>query len=513
MLLSDVLNMVYTKPLNEEYKSKIIQNLINPYFDSYAVKMGFRPNEKYNNKQGYDFYDIEFAYKNLIRNNNITREDFEDPDRRDEIINVKYIDRYKTHLDKKRNSPINRLHNILRDAGCTIDFSKIKDDDLEKIYSFNSSQLQKPKYKYGLLFWVDYYDRLYAVTYKGKTVMYSKSKFSWYKNNHSYTGPVDYNEIINGVQSGNNDALEEFIKNAFIEIPNFDPIFIESNIKSEGVKNVNKLLDSKRMSVVYFVNPKTIEKLDISDKLAQRKEYSDYLMNIFNIQKDEIHKGKIYMIKYAKSQYKYKRKETKDIYNRAKSKRQLKEIESIDTLVNDILDNMFIIVERLHKEEIEFLSSDIDIDKRYSIFNQIDLPVGYIDFFKKIMPNKFFYRKNYKDKKSPETITYMENLGDLFVVMNAYIQYVLHQTNELILLKAETLKKYDNENIDYKTYVYDMDHIINKSSQLKRELTAVYNRNHVISDVAENIKKYTNIDIIDMFQIFGKYNPKPSYYI
>ena len=234
MLLSDVLNIVYEKPLNEEYKSKIIQKLMNPYFDSQAFKRGFRPNEKYNKDDGYDFYDIKFIYKDLIVTGQISREDFESPKRRDEIINVKYIDRYKTHFDRKKFSPMNRLYTILRDSGCTIDFSKILDSDLETIYSFQRDMLQKPKYKYGLLFWLDYKDRLYAVTYKGKTVMYTKSTISWYKNNQSYTGPVDMHEIVNGVESKNDDALEEFIKNAFIEIPNFDPSKVKENTVTDN---------------------------------------------------------------------------------------------------------------------------------------------------------------------------------------------------------------------------------------------------------------------------------------
>lgn len=513
MLLSDVLNIVYTKSLNEEYKSKILQNLLNPYLDSYACKMPFRPNDVYRKHDGYDFYDILFLYKKLIQDGTITRQDFENPERRDELVNVKYIDRFKTHLDKKRGAPMSRLYKNLRDYGCTIDFSKITDNDLEKIYSYNKDVLQKPKYKYGLLFWIDYYDRLFAVTYKGKTIMYTKSQISLYKNNPSYTGPVDIDEIIDGINNNNQDPLEEFIKNAFIEVPNFDPSFDEWHIKEEGVKNVNKLLDTNRMSAVYFVNPKSMQKLDISDKLATRQEYTDYLMNMFNISKEEIHKGKLYMIKYAKQQYKYKRKETKDIYIRTKIKKLFKAFDEIDIFINDILDNMFVITEQLQNQEIEFLAKDIDMPNEIFTCGSVKLPTDYIPFFKQTLPDKYFYRENYKKSRSEQNTIYPDNLGDLFVLMNAYTQYVIHKTNDLIISKTEFLNVYNKDEKDQSAFETSIERVVNEYKRLKIEVSAVFNSRHIISTVASDIKKYTNIDVYSMFQVFEKYSPIPSYYM
>lgn len=529
MLLSELLQYASTyNPLNESYNSSILKELLDGLTQSAYLLAPAKPKNSFSN-DGYDFFDILWKYRDLIKTRKITQEQFDDPEVRESMFDFEYVQTAKEHQIRKNNQLVNRLNKLLQKIGCNIDLSKVQDSDIDTIYSFQRDEIKKPKYKTGLIFWRDYADRLQAVTYNGQTVFYTNWKSSWYKNNKDYTGPTDMDLIIDQADNGKEDELEKFIKNAFIEIPSCDPIFDGEKIKQKGLETINKLLKQNRSISAYFISKKRLAKLDITDKLNERKEYEEILKRQYKIQKEWIHMGKRGLAGFIESRkYMYTVK-TGELYKRGAALRLSKRLKEVDDLLSNVFDNMYNITELLQTSEINYIQNDFQMviknsenkkDDQEEMYDhtpkwetaQMVIPGIYLKFFKEAMPNKI-YLGEFSDGTGEKNTVYLDSVGDMFVLLNAHIQYILSKCNDLAKQRKEIDKMLSDKSNPADDISRAIKDILLSVDSVKNVLGNMFDREKCIGKISEVVTRYTGIQVLEIFKPFAQYYSKPSYYI
>lgn len=510
MLLSEILKIanLYNN-LNEAYQSSTIKKMFDMFNRSSFV---YKPESQQRTLYGgLDIYTIKDYYKKLIIEGNYTQDQFDNPETREQLFDIKYHNKFENnHLKKRKKSPITELLYSLCQENCQIDISKITDDDIEWVSLDNS--VSKYKYKNGLLFWCDYQDKLRAVTYNNKVIMVVRYYVSWYMNNKNYIGPTDIDKICPDGKTINDDALDSFINKAFLEIPNILILSDPDYIKQEGVTSLKSLAKSPVIIHTYYVKLSAIKKNTIIDKLNTRADYENFLNDQYKLTKEEIHKGKRYVNDLLKTKLKYKFKQR--ISNRKQAKKNAYIVDEVQDIINLTYDNIFDISEQLHNVEIKYLQKTSD-DKfvQYDfLYDKIEIPIKLLSFFKEAMPNKKLQGATADTPEEDKNTFNLNNPGDLFVIMNVYVRYIIHKCNELVDLYNEACDALQNLH-DYKKLAEMLNDLSWKLDDYKNICAGVFGNNGFYTRISKIMLDVTGIDCKDIFKVFEPYKKENYFYI
>ena len=451
---------------------------------------------------GLDVDTIKKFYNELIQSGKAIQEDFDDPDVRESHFNIKYNKTFSDSIERRKLSPVRILNKQLQDNGCNVDISQILDTDIEYV----PTQDAKTKYKYknGLLFWCSWNNQLKAVTYNNKVLMYVKYRISWYMNNKKYVGPTDLSAIYNDDLVVNDRALEDFIKKAYLEIPHINIITDPDELKEEGIKSLQTLDKGHYIIYAYYVKLSALKKNDITKKLETRRDYAEFLKEQFNITKEQIHQGKKYLEDTVKRNLNITHK--RQVRNKKTTNERIGAVDDVKTIIDLTYDNIFQISEQLHKAEIDYLRNTTDskyTNYRFA-YDKITLPKVLIPFFKKAMPNVKL-DPSYTDQ-NPEDYDALQisNPGDLFVILNVYIQLIVFKCGKLLELYNDTVYALE--------YVKDYSKTAQMLNDLKiqfgfyKDLCAGILGNHsTYTRISNIILNETGIDCKDVFKVFMPY--------
>lgn len=506
MLLSEILKLanLINNPVNEAYKSSELQKLLDMFSRSSIMLTS-----EYNKTErlrylfdGLDFDMIINFYKELIQSGNATQEDFDDPDVRENHFDIKYKKAFTNPIERRKLSPVRILTKQLQDHGCNVDISQLTDLDIEYV----STNDAKTKYKYrnGLLFWCDWNHQLRAVTYNNKIIMFIKYRVSWYMNNKDYIGPTDLTAIYNDNFIINEKALKEFIKKAYIEIPRISIITDPEDLKKECLTSLPKLDKDYFIIYAYYVKLSALKKNDITKKLESRRDYAEFLREQYNITKEQIHQGKDFLEEVVKKNLNIHHK--KQAKNKKVTTDRLDAISNVRTIIDLTYDNIFQITEELHKAEIDYLSNTTD--SKYVNYNfaydSITLPKNIIPFFKKAMPDKIL-GPHYTDQLEEDFDTFkIHNIGDLFVIINVYVQYIVYRCGLLLECYNQTVKALETVK-DYAKTAQMLNDLKWQFDSYKDLCAGILGNNSFYKRIGDIILSETGIDCNLIFNVFEPY--------
>lgn len=509
MLLSEILKLaeLTNKPVNESYKSSELQKLLDMFSrSSIMLKSVYDRSERL--KYLFDGLDDDMImkfYMELIQSGKATQEDFDDPNVRESHFDIKYEKTFSNPIERRKLSPVRILTKQLQDHGCNVDISQLTDLDIEYV----STNDAKTKYKYrnGLLFWCDWNHQLRAVTYNNKIIMFIKYRVSWYMNNKDYIGPTDLTAIYNDNFIINEKALKEFIKKAYIEIPRISIITDPEDLKKEGLTSLPKLDKGYFIIYAYYVKLSALKKNDITKKLESRRDYAEFLREQYNITKEQIHQGKEFLEEVVKKNLNIHHK--KQAKNKKVTTDRLDAISNVRTIIDLTYDNIFQITEELHKAEIDYLSNTTD--SKYVNYNfaydSITLPQNIIPFFKKAMPDKEL-GPHYTDQTEDTYDSFkIHNVGDLFVIVNVYVQYIVYRCGNLLESYNQTVNALNTVK-DYAKTAQMLNDLKWQFDSYKDLCAGILGNNKTYERIGNIILSETGIDCKLIFKVFEPYKIK-----
>lgn len=286
MLLSEVLNIANKlKHLNENFKSSFIQNTLLKLDYIYTHSSTRLNRNDYNICT--DIYDIKSKYAIWYKRdpNNISTDIFNDPDVRDNFLNVKYL--------KDKNSSLIRTINdrLNEECGMQLDIANISDESIGVI---DVEQAKKKGYKNQLQFWFDADKELRAIVCNNKIICMFETTYKdkqWPVSNKDYKPNLTQDECIEmcreWVNHDDDTLLNDFIQKAYTFRCNYDFYVSKASIRNyldTNATSINKLIEflGQYSIQIFSVDLDAMQENDITEKMKLRKDYKKW----FNEQKN-----------------------------------------------------------------------------------------------------------------------------------------------------------------------------------------------------------------------------------
>lgn len=432
MLLSEVLEFAKElKHINEAYKSQKLSDIFKKFdYSSLTLKPVYIDSTKasWRSASPLDTWDVKYQYKDLAVHNLLTQELLDDPKKRDEHFNIKYVKKKPNSYDRPF---IEELLSFIRSkTGYNIGISEIEDSHLEQI---SIEDAKKKPYKSRLQFWMGFDNELKAVCKDNIIITYIVKEGTWLENNHDYKGPTNMGLFNKNIYNYEDDELivKEFIKKAFKEIPVYKVYFSPKEIKDIlGANNIKTLQNKSDVFRVFAVNAEGMEKSDYNEIAKNRLDYRQYL----NSQMDLAQKN----------------------FNRYKNEIKLRKEQGIDSKVLITVDNAYNIIFDIYSDLQTFMMPFISNISKYKFeytpySESIQYNYKYQNLINIVPDNIHKYHAGSKRNGYDVYEYYFYNIGDAFIILNTYLEYLLKTLEELtnIIDKINKLKQDTKQNKDY----------------------------------------------------------------
>lgn len=482
MLLSDVFYIAknlnsYT--LNESLKSKTLRDLFKPLNYSNLTLTSKRHHTNYsweqNEEKGATFFDVEWAYRDTLRNNALTQELCDTMEGRQYMINRIYMKRKKKLVYGNRytdNGPIYDIITKIQDkTGYNIGLSEIQDSNLVCI---STDDAKKKIYKSGLQFWVDYDNNLIAVTIDNSIVLYiskSSSYSSWYEPN------PDYKEVTDIESLKNQDNLEQFIEKAFKEIPYYNILISSADIKNAlGANNIKALQTKSNAVKVYVVNDEGMQLSNYTEKLKTRAEWKTFL----NAQLDMAYNN----IKRYEAQIKLHKIKGDDVIIGNSIQ------EFMNLCLQVLMDVQDYETEFLSNNEKEFMFNDsysLSVEVDYNYYANLK-NIDKYKVFQGFKPDRYNSRHKYK-----VNMCSIDSVCDCFVIINIYLNNLILKANSTIIRYNECQELLKKADINNNQLIDAMSSLKYSYINLKDTVTGSYDK--TLSYVIKLLLTKKNIDV------------------
>lgn len=479
MLLSEVLDVVKKlkvyKPLNEAFAS----TMINTFFKEFEYSnLNYTPiyvdkkSYHYDSADGQTKWDIEYILQRELINNRIWLYDLLDPEKLKKIINIDYTVKKgisRDYKSRKTKGIVNKLRNTLEDrVSRYINLSEIRDSDLIKI---DPADAKKKKYKSGLQFWVDYENKLRAVAIDTTVIMYIEKLYGkWLVVKDSYKFDVNsigtYND--DGKFTLNKDELQNFIDEAFKEMPVYTVHTTPDSIKQKGIKNIKNLQELPGILDVYVVNESAMIKTDITEKVKSRRDYYKFLQE----QKDI----NLQNLKRYKTQLKLNKNKGKDI-------------KIYDNIIN-LIDLCFDSIDELYQTECDLILDMQDTDFAISQYISGIISFDFQQEIQKCAADDIFM--SYMSSRERRPALRLRTIGDCFIIVNTFINVLIDKTQRLGDYIESYINKKDNGSVDSDTLVRELSLIENNYNSLKDYVKYAIHRIALLRPALECIQSKTD---------------------
>lgn len=286
MLLSEILNITNkVKSLNEAFKSSFLKDKLEKMEYVFSHTIQKISNQGYNRYHiDQDIYDVKASYASFYKKwtEDIIPEIFNDPEKRQEFINVKYV--------KNGNSLIKTINNRLKEeCGFQLDIANIPQDAIGVITDIE--QAKKKGYKNQLQFWVNNEDNeIRAIVCCNKIICMFNPRYSkntvWPVSKKDYKPNFTQEECVQickeYVDNNNDVLLNDFIHDAFTFSTYYEWYMTPKDIRNyleTNAASINKLIDflGKYSITIYSVDLDAMQANDITEKMEMRKDYQKYL--------------------------------------------------------------------------------------------------------------------------------------------------------------------------------------------------------------------------------------------
>lgn len=464
MNLKEVLTLMQQyKQLNESYKSNKLDKIFKS-FENSNLTLEIKSLTKYyweNNPK--NIYHIKNIYQSLAKQNVLTQEMLDDPDKRQQLLGIKYVQKYKYD---KINATKEILDSLILKTNSHIGISEIKDDDL--IYITPAEAKLKP-YKSLLQFWFNYKDELVAICKDNTIICYITIKKENYDVNYDFKGDSTSKNIFYAEKTEENiKKQEEFINKAFKIIPEYNIYVTNKDIKNKlnGVNNVKKLQSEQYISYIYAVNEEGMKAINYNEIAKSRSDYKEYLI-----------KEKEKLEKIISGKYKNFNKQLVNKVSLIKS-------EAIPNNILNSISSYIAICFEVYNDMQDFMLNTLNNYKPNYTFTNTktsgDLTYNNKNYeyglkLKSLFPDNI---TEYKYRKYYSMYFSFKSIGDCFVVINLFLEKLIYTCVDLLNIIEQYNKLKDNDNVN------DLVKLLNtlKSKYNDVLFASNYNNIHIIQE-------------------------------